>query len=56
MNIPYPDITFPLTDYDRLCFLINITNHHNITVEEYTYYDDFEDVDNFNQYRRDSRC
>lgn len=38
---------FPLKDYKRLCFLKNIIQHPNIIVGDYTYYDDFEDVRNF---------
>ena len=44
-----PDKTtqFPLEHYDRLCFLKNIVKNPNIIVGDYTYYDDFEDVRNF---------
>lgn len=38
---------FPLPHYDRLCFLKNIVKNPNIRVGDYTYYDDFEDVENF---------
>ena len=38
---------FPIENYDKLCFLKNIINSPNIVVGEYTYYDDFEDVHNF---------
>jgi len=47
MNIPDPNKTFPLPHYDRLCFLKNIIKNPNIIVGDYTYYDDFEDVRNF---------
>lgn len=47
MTIPDKDLKFPLTDYKRLCFLKNIVNNPNIIVGDYTYYDDFEDVNNF---------
>lgn len=45
----YPDknTIFPLQDYKRLCFLKNIITRPNIIVGDYTYYDDFEDVYNF---------
>lgn len=33
--------------YNRLCFLKNIITKPNIMVGDYTYYDDFEDVHNF---------
>lgn len=38
---------FPLDNYQRLCFLKNIIKNPNIIVGDYTYYDDFEDVGNF---------
>lgn len=38
---------FPLKDYHRLCFLKNIIQNPNIIIGDYTYYDDFEDVRNF---------
>ena len=38
---------FPLENYTRLCFLKNIITNPNIIVGDYTYYDDFEDVANF---------
>jgi len=34
-------------NYERLCFLKNIITRPNIQVGDYTYYDDFEDVYNF---------
>jgi len=47
MTIPDKDQKFPLADYKRLCFLKNIIKNPNIIVGDYTYYDDFEDVGNF---------
>lgn len=47
MHGPNKDIAFPLENYDRLCFLKNIVKNPNIIVGDYTYYDDFEDVHNF---------
>ncbi|MCH2032040.1 MAG: CatB-related O-acetyltransferase [Tenacibaculum sp.] len=38
---------FPLPNYDRLCFLKNVIRNPNIIVGDYTYYDDFENVENF---------
>lgn len=38
---------FPLKGYDKLCFLKNIIKNPNIIVGDYTYYDDFENVENF---------
>ncbi|NRB60132.1 MAG: CatB-related O-acetyltransferase [Winogradskyella sp.] len=47
MNGPDKHKKFPLQNYDRLCFLKNIVKHPNIIVGDYTYYDDFENVENF---------
>lgn len=47
MNIIDKNTIFPLEHYDRLCFLKNIITRPNIIVGDYTYYDDFENVHNF---------
>jgi virginiamycin A acetyltransferase len=47
MKIPDKHTLFPLEHYDRLCFLKNIVQNPNIIVGDYTYYDDFETVENF---------
>lgn len=47
MNIPDKNQKFPLNNYDRLCFLKNVVTNPNIIVGDYTYYDDFETVENF---------
>lgn len=47
MQEPNPNTPFPLAHYKRLCFLKNIITNPNIIVGDYTYYDDFEDVHNF---------
>lgn len=47
MTIPNKDIKFPLENYDKLCFLKNVVKNPNIIVGDYTYYDDFENVENF---------
>ncbi|MEP6949041.1 MAG: hypothetical protein ABI863_07205 [Ginsengibacter sp.] len=44
---PNPLTAFPPAGYERLCFLKNIVKNPNIEVGDYTYYDDFETVDNF---------
>lgn len=44
---PNKDLKFPLENYDRLCFLKNVIKNPNIIVGDYTYYDDFENVENF---------
>lgn len=47
MKGPNKDLKFPLENIDRLCFLKNIIKNPNIIVGDYTYYDDFENVENF---------
>jgi len=47
MTGPDKNARFPLPHYDRLCFLKNIVKNPNIIVGDYTYYDDFENVENF---------
>lgn len=47
MEIPDKNTCFPLPHYERLCFLKNVIDHPQIEVGDYTYYDDFEDVKNF---------
>lgn len=47
MTGPNKDVKFPLENYDRLCFLKNVVKNPNIIVGDYTYYDDFDNVENF---------
>jgi virginiamycin A acetyltransferase len=47
MTGPNKDSKFPLNHYNRLCFLKNVVKNPNIVVGDYTYYDDFENVENF---------
>ncbi len=47
MIVPDKEKKFPLAGYNRLCFLKNIITNPNIEVGDYTYYDDFDDVANF---------
>lgn len=47
MTGPNKDIKFPIENYDRLCFLKNVVKKPNIIVGDYTYYDDFENIENF---------
>ena len=49
MRSPDKDQKFPLANYDRLCFLKNVIKNPNIIVGDYTYYDDFENVENFEE-------
>lgn len=47
MHGPNKDKIYPLEHYSRLCFLKNIIKNPNIIVGDFTYYDDFENVENF---------
>lgn len=47
MNGPDRHTLLPLQDHKKLCFLKNLVSNPNIIVGDYTYYDDFEDVRNF---------
>jgi len=47
MTGPDKNLKFPLVNYSRLCFLKNAVSNPNIIVGDYTYYDDFENVENF---------
>lgn len=48
---PSPDTLYPLVfGMDRTCFLKNIITKPNIEVGDYTYYDDEEDVHNFEKH------
>ena len=47
MTGPDKEKVFPLENYKRLCFLKNCIKNPNIIVGDYTYYDDFENVENF---------
>ncbi len=44
---PDPLTPYPLANFNRLCFLKNIIKNPAIEVGNYTYYDDFETVENF---------
>jgi virginiamycin A acetyltransferase len=46
-QIPDPNTLYPLAFHQRLCFLKNLVQNPMIIVGDYTYYDDFEDVHNF---------
>jgi virginiamycin A acetyltransferase len=46
-TMPNSKTVFPLNGYERLCFLKNIIKNPHIEVGDFTYYDDFENVENF---------
>lgn len=47
MKVPDKNTIFPLAYHNKLAFLKNIITNPNIVVGDFTYYDDFEDVYNF---------
>lgn len=47
LNGPNPDVRFPVEPYQNLVFLKNIITRPNIEVGDYTYYDDFDNPQNF---------
>jgi virginiamycin A acetyltransferase len=47
MNGPSPDNPHPMAGFPQVCYLKNIVKNPNIIVGDYTYYDDPEDVGNF---------
>lgn len=49
MKIPDTNTIFPLVNYKNLCFFKKHVNNLNINIGNYTYYDDFEDISNFEQ-------
>uniref|UniRef100_UPI0035C8F333 hypothetical protein n=1 Tax=Okeania sp. SIO2F4 TaxID=2607790 RepID=UPI0035C8F333 len=46
-NGPNPNLKYPIPNQTRLVYLKNIINNPNIIVGDYTYYDDFENPENF---------
>ncbi len=46
-QLPNPNTLYPLPNIQRLCFLKNLVKNPKIEVGDFTYYDDFEDVKNF---------
>jgi virginiamycin A acetyltransferase len=44
---PNPLTLYPIKNYSKLCYLKNSIKNPNIIVGDYTYYDDFENVENF---------
>ncbi|MBT8233763.1 MAG: CatB-related O-acetyltransferase [Saprospiraceae bacterium] len=47
MAAPDKNKVFPIPFYNKVCFLKNIIKNPNIEIGDYTYYDDFDDVANF---------
>lgn len=51
MNIPNPNVIFP-NQYKTSCFIKNVIKAPNITVGDYTYYDDAVDPTGFEKKQR----
>ncbi|MGK7942175.1 MAG: CatB-related O-acetyltransferase, partial [Crocosphaera sp.] len=47
ISYPDPNTAYPLKHYNRLCFLKNIVKNKNIIIGDFTYYDDLENPENF---------
>lgn len=47
MQGPNPDTAFPMPGFPQVCFLKNIVTRPNIEVGDFTYYDDPDGVQNF---------
>ena len=47
MSAPNKEQKFPLEQNNKLCFLKNCIKNQNIIVGDYTYYADFDNVENF---------
>jgi len=47
MSAMDPGTVYPLKGYNRLCFLKNVVTNPKITIGDFTYYDDFDTVENF---------
>jgi virginiamycin A acetyltransferase len=47
INHPDPNMTYPINGVTRTCFLKNIITKPQIVVGDYTYYDDPDDIYNF---------
>ena len=39
----------PMKGFPQICFIQNMVSNPNITIEDYTYYDDPEDSEDFEQ-------
>ena len=46
-KMPNPNVKYPLYPIKRVCFLKNIINNPRIIIGDYTYYDDPDDIYNF---------
>ncbi len=47
MTHPDPNVLYPIAGVTRTCYLKNVINSPQISVGDYTYYDDIEDIENF---------
>lgn len=49
MQYPDPNVIHPLPNFPQVCFIKNVVSNPNILIGDYTYYDDPEDSENFEQ-------
>lgn len=47
MDYPDPNVVHPMAGFPQVCFIKNTVTHPNISVGDYTYYDDPVDSENF---------
>ncbi|KMK81239.1 Vat family streptogramin A O-acetyltransferase [Pectobacterium brasiliense] len=49
LNGPDPDNRYPMAGFPQVCFIKNIVTNPNIEIGDYTYYDDPDGAENFEQ-------
>lgn len=49
MNGPDPDNRYPMVGFPQVCFINNVVTNPNIEIGDYTYYDDPDGAENFEQ-------
>ncbi|WP_088894338.1 Vat family streptogramin A O-acetyltransferase [Leptolyngbya ohadii] len=49
MNYPDPNNPHPMAGFPQVCFIKNTVTNPNISIGDYTYYDDPEDSENFDR-------
>ncbi|WP_374213717.1 Vat family streptogramin A O-acetyltransferase [Pectobacterium polonicum] len=49
LNGPDPDNRYPMVGFPQVCFINNVVTNPNIEIGDYTYYDDPDGAENFEQ-------
>ncbi|WP_420541807.1 Vat family streptogramin A O-acetyltransferase [Pectobacterium polonicum] len=49
LNGPDPDNRYPMAGFPQVCFINNVVTNPNIEIGDYTYYDDPDGAENFEQ-------